>query len=126
MSSPNQAATPGNAGTDSSVKQRAKKFLNLPYLVTFLFILKAAVILMEICGAISVSVKYDYRPTSRYYNFVAVTGIVVALLSITINLINIVGKFERIPWNLIEMIFDFLWSILILIAASLVADDARK
>lgn len=125
MSSPNQA-TSTTPNADPSVKQRAKKFLNLPYLVTFLFILKAAVILMEICGAISVSVKYDYRSTSRYYNFVAVTGIVVALISILLNLLNVVSKFERIPWSIIEMVFDGLWAILMLIAASLVADDARK
>ena len=102
MSSPNEA-TPQNMNENSygsSMKHRAKKMLNLPYLVTFLFILKAAIILMEVCGAISVSVKYDYRSYSRYYNFVAVTGIVVAILSILLNLLNIVNKFSKIPWNL--------------------------
>ena len=107
MSSPNQAATPAaDSASNPSIKQRARKFLNLPYLVTLLFILKAAVILMEVCGAISVSVKYDFRSYSRYYNFVAVTGIVVALISIVLNLVNVISKFTRIPWNLI-VIFSF-------------------
>ena len=108
MSSPNQATPQDLNNENSSMKHRAKKMLNLPYIGTFLFILKAAVILMEICGAISVSVKYDYRPYSRYYNFVAVTGIVVAILSILLNLLNIVNKFSKIPWNfMVSKTIDF-------------------
>ena len=102
MSAPNQATSPDtNMNHSPTVKDRARKILNLPYLATLLFILKAALILMEICGAISVSVLYDYYSYSRYYNFVAVTGIVVAVLFVLTNLLNIVSKFNNIPWNLI-------------------------
>ncbi len=55
----------------------------------------------------------------------AVTGIAVALLLILINFCNIPEKFPKIPWNLIEILFNFLWAILILVASAIVTDKAR-
>lgn len=82
--------------------------------------------LMLIAGAISVSVRYDYWSTSRYYNFVAVTGIVIAVIVTLLYALRITERFEKIPWNFIEMIYDVLWAILALIAAAILTDYARK
>ena len=81
---------------------------------------------MLIAGAISVSVRYDYWSTSRYYNFVAVTGIVIAVIVTLLYVFRITDRFEKIPWNFIEMIYDVLWAILALIAAAILTDYARK
>lgn len=52
-------------------------------------------------GAISVSIWYASWGESRYYNFVAVTGIVVAFISIVLNFTDLTGKLPKIPWNVI-------------------------
>lgn len=54
---------------------------------------------MEIGGAISVSVIYSHWAASGYYNFVAVTGIVVALVMIILNFCQIPKKLDNLPWN---------------------------
>jgi len=55
-----------------------------------------------------------------------VTGIAVAFLSIMANFTYLVTKTPRFPWNLCEIIFNCLWAILILIAAAIVTDKARR
>lgn len=62
---------------------------------------------MEIAGAISVSVVYSSWSSSGYYNFVAVTGIVVAMVLIFLNMIRVTTKFERIPWSFGVWALDF-------------------
>jgi len=64
---------------------------------------------MEIAGAISVSVVYDNWSTTRYYDFVAVTGIVIALLSIILNVLRVTERFESIPWNFIVRFYFIKW-----------------
>ena len=63
------------------------------------FLIKIYFKIFEICGAISVSVIYSTWGSSQYYNFVAVTGIVVAVISIILNLTKITKKFDKVPWN---------------------------
>ena len=59
---------------------------------------------MEFCGSISVSARYDTWGSARYYNFVAVPGIVVAVLVILFNLFKIVERLEKVPWMFIVFI----------------------
>jgi hypothetical protein len=57
--------------------------------------------IMEFCGAISVSARYDTWGSTKYYNFVAVTGLVIAVLIIILTILNVFEKLEQIPWMFI-------------------------
>lgn len=43
-----------------------------------------------------------------------------------IHLFRIAEKLDKVPWNFIELVYDVLWAILFLIAASILTDYARK
>ena len=59
---------------------------------------------MEVAGAIAVSANNSGWGSSQYYNFVAVTGIIVATILIFFNVINVVEKMSFIPWNLLVIL----------------------
>jgi hypothetical protein len=107
-------------------KQKAMALVDMTYFKTAQFFIKVATILMLFAGAISVSVVYSWWATSRYYNFVAVTGIVIAVIVILLNFFQFFRRFPRVPWHLIEMAYDLLWAILVLIAAAVCTDWARR
>ncbi|RNA36791.1 hypothetical protein BpHYR1_046920 [Brachionus plicatilis] len=105
MSSPNNEPNITENTTGRSKKFSIKSILDFPYLKSIHFWLKIIIIIFHICGAISVSIKYDNWGPTRYYNFVAITAIVLIL---------------------IELIFDILWAILIIIASAIVTDMAKN
>lgn len=115
-----------DAQASPTFKSRLRSTFNFPYLVTCLFVIKVGTIIVLTGGAIAVSIWYASWGESRYYNFVAVTGIVVALISIVLNFTDLTGKLPKIPWNVIEISFDLLWAILILVASAIVTDKARN
>jgi hypothetical protein len=70
-------------------------------------------------------VVYESWGSSKYYNFVAVTGIVVCALIIILYVLQIPKKFDNIPWNFVEMVYSAIWAILMLIAAAIITSLAR-
>ena len=64
---------------------------------------------MQIAGVISASVVYSSWGSSQYYNFVVISGMVLASISILLNFVRVVEKFERIPWNFVvsKRLFKF-------------------
>ena len=58
--------------------------------------------------------KFYAKGQARYFQFVSITGIVVALIFMFLNFVNLVDKFRKVPWNLIvfnNFIFWMKWKI---------------
>ena len=45
--------------------------------------------------------KFCVKGQARYFQFVSITGIVIALIFMFLNFVNLVDKFRKVPWNLI-------------------------
>lgn len=60
---------------------------------------------MHVAGAIAVSVKYESWGSTRYYNFVAVTGIALILILILLHFFQITRRVSKFPWNFFVFFF---------------------
>ena len=80
---------------------------------------------MAIGGTISVSIVFSTLGASQYYNFVTVSGIIVAVIQIFLHLVQITRKLTKIPWNFVEFCIDVLFAIMICIAAAIVTSLAQ-
>ncbi|CAF0842191.1 unnamed protein product [Brachionus calyciflorus] len=125
MSSPNPEVSQTEQ-PQKNLKTQIKDLLNFSYLKSINFVLRVILIIFQIAGAISVSVKYDTWGSTRYYNFVAITGVIFIVVFIIFHFFFLTQKLTKIPWSLIELAFDVIWSILILIASAIVTDNAKR
>ena len=69
--------------------------------------------------------KYDQWIVSKYYDTIAVSGIFVAIVMMTVHLLRISEKLVNVPWDFIEFAHGIIWSILFLIAASILISYSR-
>ena len=56
---------------------------------------------MQVSGIISVSVLYSSWGSSQYYNFVVISGMMIALIFIFLHFVRAIEKIDRIPWTLV-------------------------
>lgn len=62
---------------------------------------------------------------SKYFDFIAVTGIFVAIVMMLIHLLRISEKLVNVPWDFIEFAHSILWAVMFLIGAAILTSYAR-
>ncbi|VEN36519.1 unnamed protein product [Callosobruchus maculatus] len=62
---------------------------------------------------------FSYHTRGSYFNFVSMTAFWVTGILLLLYLFHVIEKLYKIPWLKIEFVFDAIWVILYLIAASL-------
>lgn len=117
---------PNSEIVESSSMQNRMSTLNPGYFKSIFCIIKFLLIVTLFCGCFSASFTYSYFLETKYYNFVAIIGIIYQFVFILLNLFKCPERFPNVPFMFIEIGNDFLWGTLILVASAIASDYVRR
>jgi hypothetical protein len=104
----------------------SNSFLNMAYLQTREFFTSLLILLSSLIGVILINYYFANWSVAKYYTFVAITGIIIAILIIFLNFFNFFKKFNSILWDKPILIVNAIQSVLILVASILVTIEIAK
>ncbi|XP_012261261.1 uncharacterized protein LOC105689080 [Athalia rosae] len=100
--------------------------LDTSYFKTLPGILKVVQVVLNLLGFICIiSTVLRYNSREQWFNTVAMGGFWFTGIILCFYVFHIIEKFHKIPWLKIELVFCLIWTACNLLAASLVAGDAR-
>nr|CAH7728406.1 unnamed protein product [Callosobruchus chinensis] len=120
------AGFPGQHSTTTTVKTSSTTVVTTirfdqSYIRTLPGLLKIAMVVTNLIGFICIECSgvFSYHTRGSYFNFVSMTAFWVTGILLLLYLFHVIEKLYKIPWLKIEFVFDAIWVILYLIAASL-------
>lgn len=123
---PGQHTTTTTVTTSTTTIQPTIRF-DPSYARTVPGILKVVQVVLNLLGFICVTVSvFSSHSRGAWFNTVAMGGFWFTGIVLVLYLFHFVEKFSKIPWLKIEFVFCTVWTVLYLLAASLVADFARN